>query len=385
MQVAARNSLPKDVQIQDFHEKNGHVTDFAGFNLPLWFKGIIPEALAVRNTAGIFDVSHMGRALTRGEDSQRLLDTVTTNDVSSLRIGQGQYSLLCNPDGGVKDDVLVFRLQEAEHLIVYNAANRSKDYDWITATAKGLSVEVQDISDNVAMFAVQGPKAKAVLQELSSIQLEAIPRFGCAWAEIAGARCLVSRTGYTGEDGFELFVWDSPVGNDKQAHVVWDSVLATGKPYGLVTCGLGARDLLRLEAGMCLYGTDMDEQTNPYEAKLGFVVKLQKEFIGRKKLQEIREKGTEKTRVGLITTKRVVPRHGFNILHGQAVVGSITSGTLSPIINTGIAMGYVATEIGREKTILGIDVRGRLEEAKIVKTPFYDTQRYGYSRKHDAS
>ena len=372
----------KDVQLQKFHEENGHLAEFAGFNLPLWFKGIIPESLAVRNAAGIFDVSHMGRALIRGKDSQKLLDTVTTNDVASLGNGQGQYSLMCNPEGGIKDDVLVFRLQEREHLIVYNAANRCKDYDWILASARGLNADIQDVSDDVAMFAVQGPKSISVMQELSSIQLDTISRFGCAWAEIAGTKALVSRTGYTGEDGFELFVWDSPVGGSEKGRMVWDRILQTGKPYGLEACGLGARDLLRLEAGLCLYGTDMDENTNPYEAKLGFVVRLHKEFIGKKRLQEIKEKGTPRTRIGLVTTRRVIPRHGFTITHQEKTVGSVTSGTLSPLLNRGIAMGYVSHEIASEGAVLGIEVRNRREEGKIVKPPFYDPSKYGYSRKN---
>ena len=371
----------KDVQLQSFHEQNGHLTEFAGFNLPLWFKGIIPESLAVRNAAGIFDVSHMGRALIRGKDSQRLLDTVTTNDVASLSNGQGQYSLMCNEDGGIKDDVFVFRLQEAEHLIVYNAANRSKDYDWILAASRGLSVDIQDVSDDVAMFAVQGPKAVSVMQQLSSIQLENVPRFGCTWAEIAGARALVSRTGYTGEDGFELFVWSSPVGRAEKAQMVWDQVLQAGKPCGLEACGLGARDVLRLEAGLCLYGTDMDEITNPFEAKLSFVVKLHKEFIGKKRLQDLKEKGTPRARIGLVTKTRVIPRHGFNIIHQERTVGTITSGTLSPLLNRGIAMGYVNREMFREGAVVGVEVRGRREEGLIVRPPFYDPSKYGYSRK----
>jgi aminomethyltransferase len=310
-----------------------------------------------------------------------LLDVVTTNDVASLRNGQGQYSLICNEEGGIKDDVLVFRLQEAEHLVVYNAANRSKDYDWIAAASKGLNVDIQDVSDNVAMFAVQGPKSISVLKQLSSIQLDKIPRFGCAWCEIASARTLVSRTGYTGEDGFELYVWDSPVGRAEKAEIVWNRVLEAGRPSGLEACGLGARDLLRLEAGLCLYGTDMDETTNPFEAQLGFVVKLRKEFTGKKRLQEIKERGTSRARIGLVTNRRIVPRHGFNIISQQRTIGTVTSGTLSPVLNRGIAMGYIGRGDAREGGVIEVDVRGRQEEATIVKPPFYDTSRYGYSRK----
>lgn len=357
------------------------MTEFVGFNLPLWFRGIIPESLAVRNSAGIFDVSHMGRALVRGKDSQKLLNTVTTNDVSALGDDEGQYSLMCNHEGGIKDDVLVFRLKEHEHFIVYNAGNRSKDYDWIVSNAKGLEVEVSDVSKDVAMFAVQGPKAESILQRLSNSDLAKVPRFGCQWAEIAGVRALVSRTGYTGEDGFEVYVWNSPVDNPKVAVMVWEKILDAGRMDGLEPCGLGARDLLRLEAGLCLYGTDMDERTNPYEARLGFVVRLQKDFIGRDKLQEVRRIGTARVRVGLVTLRRVIPRHGFNITYGEKEVGAITSGTLSPLLNTGIAMGYVNTQLAKEANVVSVQIRERREEAKIVKTPFYDSTKYGYARK----
>jgi aminomethyltransferase len=373
--------LLRVVQLQDFHEKNGHLTEFAGFNLPMWFKGIIPESLAVRKAAGIFDVSHMGRATIRGKDAQKLLDKITTNDVSSLGNRQGQYSLLCNAEGGIKDDVIVFRLKENEYLIVYNAGNRSRDYAWIRANAADLEIETTDISDDVAMFAVQGPKAIQIVQQLTMFQLDKVARFGCEWVEIAGATVLISRTGYTGEDGLELYVWNSPIDNSANARLVWENVIEVGKPHGLEPCGLGARDLLRLEAGLCLYGTDMDENTNPYEAKLGFVVRLGKEFIGKKKLREIKEKGTQRTLAAMVTARRVIPRHGFNIFQNEGKIGMITSGTLSPLLNTGIAMGYVKTDFAKEGNVVKVQIRDRYEEAKIVKTPFYDTSKYGYKRK----
>ncbi len=292
---------------------------------------------------------------------------------------------MCNAEGGIKDDVLVFRLKEGEYLIVYNAGNRTKDYDWIVANATGLEVETTDISDDVAMFAVQGPKAIQVVQQLTRLRLDNIPRFGCEWAEIAGARALVSRTGYTGEDGFELYVWNSPIGNSQNARMVWEKVMEVGRPHGLEPCGLGARDLLRLEAGLCLYGTDMDEKTNPYEAKLGFVVRYPKEFIGKKKLEEIKEKGTKRMRIGIVTARRVIPRHGFNIIQNEKNIGMITSGTLSPLLKTGIAMGYVDTDVAKEGNTIAVQIRDRQEEAKIVKTPFYDAGKYGYARRIPAA
>ena len=373
--------MPRAVQLQDYHEKNGQLAEFAGFRLPLWFKGISLESMAVRNAAGVFDVSHMGRAIIRGEDSQRLLDTITTNDVASLKNMQGEYSLICNDEGGIKDDVLVFRLQEQEYLIVFNAANRQKDLDWIMMNSRELDVEAEDISDRVAMFAVQGPKARGVVQSLSSHELLDIPRFGSSWTQVARFKCLVSRTGYTGEDGFEVYVWDSPTDNPTSAEAVWNKLLEAGRSVGLEPCGLGARDLLRLEAGLCLYGTDMNENTNPYEARLGFVVKLYKDFIGKQKLQAAKERGPSRVRVGMVTKQRVIPRHGFQILREGSTVGVITSGSLSPTLNTGVAMGYVEKTAAQEGTELDVRIRDRTEKTKVVKPPFYDTTRYGYSRK----
>jgi glycine cleavage system T protein (aminomethyltransferase) len=373
--------LTLPVQLQSFHEAHGHLTEFAGFNLPLWFTGIIPESLAVRNTAGLFDVSHMGRALIAGDDSERLLQHITSNDVSTLTQGRGQYSLLCNPDGGIRDDVLVLKLQKNGYLIVYNAANRTADFNWFIANRRGFEVEIEDISNEVALFAVQGPRAASLVQEVThDPRLAELPRFGCSWGKIERRRVLLSRTGYTGEDGFEVYVWDSPIDNPRNAETVWNELLNAGKAMSLELCGLGARDLLRLEAGLCLYGTDIDEKTNPFEARLGFVVKLQKDFIGRSKLQEIKTNGPERLRVGLVTENRVIPRHGFRIANHDEEIGVVTSGTLSPIIKTGIAMGYVGRASAKEDARVEIRIRDRYEGAKITKLPFYDTTKYGYSR-----
>jgi len=236
--------LPKTVQLHAFHQKHGHVVDFAGFELPLWFKGIIPESTAVRNSVGLFDVSHMGRAIVRGRDSLRFLDTLTTNDVTSLRNEQGQYSLLCNEQGGIMDDLLVSRLSDEEYLIIYNAGNRSKDFEWFLKQARSHDVELLDVSDNVAMFALQGPASANVLEKICNYDPPSVPRFGCKWCEVAGMKSIISRTGYTGEDGYEIFVWDSPITAPDRATHVWDQLLDAGKPEGIEPCGLGARDLL---------------------------------------------------------------------------------------------------------------------------------------------
>ena len=329
---------------------------------------------------GIFDVSHMGRLIVRGADSCTFLDSLTTNNVSSLGVADGQYSLLCNEKGGIKDDLLVFRLAEAEYLLVYNAANRSKDYEWLLKHLQG-AVQLTDVSDEVAMYALQGPDAARVLQQVVNVDLKTVSRFGSAWSRIADSAVLMTRTGYTGEDGFEIFVMNSQVDHPEAAVKAWEKLLEAGKPHGIEPCGLGARDLLRLEAGFCLYGTDMDESTNPYEAKLGFVVKLEKEFVGRLSLKEVKEGGTIKSRTCFVTSNRVIPRHGYAILRtsGQEV-GQVTSGTLSPILDKGIAMGYVGTEDAKLSS-LGVRVRDRVETVTSVKPPFYDTTKYGYARK----
>ena len=307
---------------------------------------------------------------------------LTSNDVSILTAGLGQYSLLCNSDGGIKDDILVLKIREEEFLIVYNAANRSGDYDWFVANSPGFDVKIEDISNEVAMFAVQGPRAVRLITEMARDAEPAhLPRFGCAWAEIEGFRVLLSRTGYTGEDGFEVLVFDSPVEDAKRSEIVWETFLRAGKPMGLEPCGLGARDLLRLEAGLCLYGTDIDEKTTPYEARLGFVVKLRKEFIGRSKLQEEQQNGPRKLRVGLVMQRRVIPRHGFNIANGDNQIGNVTSGTLSPIVNNGIALGYVQRESAGEGSVVDVLIRNKREPARITKPPFYETTKYGYTRK----
>ena len=367
------------VQLQDFHERNGHIVDFAGFSLPLWFKGIIHESLAVRNAVGIFDVSHMGRVIVRGINSCKFLDTVTTNDVRALRVAEGNYSLFCNERGGIKDDLLIFRLAEYEYMLIYNAANRAKDFTWLSNNAEG-ALELTDVSDQVAMFALQGPRAAEVLQKLVKVTVASIPRFGSVLTEISAARVFITRTGYTGEDGFEIFVMNSPVTSPQLAVEVWNRLLDSGKLYGIEPCGLGARDLLRLEAGLCLYGADIDESTDPYEAKLGFAVQLTKKFIGQPHLLEVKEKGTSKSRVGFVTANRVIPRHGYRIYQSGLEVGEVTSGTLSPILNKGIAMGYVKTGDAQLDSY-GIQMRDRIESVRVTKMPFYDKTKYGFTRK----
>lgn len=359
-------------QIFQFHESNGNLVEFGGFSLPVWFKGIIPECLAVRRSAGIFDVSHMGRVMVSGPGARDFLSYVTTNDVSSLKAGEGQYSLLCNPNGGVKDDITVFNVEAGRYLVVYNAGNRQKDFGWLEENARKFRVKLDDVSDSVAMFAVQGPMARSVIEKISSDDISSIKRFCIGEATITGKGCLVSRTGYTGEDGFEVYVKETTVRRPENALAVWNAILDAGKGSGLSPCGLGSRDVLRLEAGMCLYGNDIDEDTSPVEARLGFVVKLEKpDFVGRASIEKVKREGPKRLRVGMALLEKGIPRAGQEVLADGQKVGKLSSGTYSPILELGIAMGYIRADLAKEDTLVQVRVRDKLLKAKVVKLPFY--------------
>jgi len=374
--------MPLKTQLHDYHLQNGKVVDFAGFEMPIWYKGIIPETLVVRNQVGIFDVSHMGRAIARGTNAEAFLNFVTTNDVSALKPGQAHYTLLCNDRGGIKDDIIVLRLEPERFVVIFNAGNRKKDADWLKAQAARSDADLTDVSDETALISLQGPKAQATLGKLSKIEPSKVPRFGCVETEVDGIGCLVSRTGYTGEDGFEILVWECPISNPGKAERVWNSLLAGGKEFGIEPCGLGSRDALRLEAGMCLYGNDIDEEVSPYQARLGFTVKLTKsDFIGKKALEKQKAEGARLLRIGLKATAQGIPRPGYEIVKDTTAIGKLTSGTFSPTLNLGIAMGYVPREHATEGQTLGIMIRGRRVDGVVTKFPFYPTDKYGWQRK----
>jgi aminomethyltransferase len=369
-------------QLYEYHIQHGKVVEFAGFEMPIWYKGIVPETLAVRNQVGLFDVSHMGRAIAQGTDAEAFLNFVTTNDVSALKPGQAHYTLLCNEKGGIKDDIIVLRPKQEKFVIVFNASNRKKDMDWLKAQAIRRGADLTNVSDETALVSLQGPRAQATLEELSKTDLSKVPRFGCEETEINGINCLVSRTGYTGEDGFEITVWECPLSSPRKAEDVWNSILASGKEFGIEPCGLGSRDALRLEAGMCLYGNDIDENVSPYEARLGFTVKLAKsDFIGKSALEKEKAEGTKLLRIGLRATAQGVPRAAYEIEKDGKTIGKLTSGTFSPTLNCGVGMGYVPREYATEGQPLEIMIRGRRLDAVVTKFPFYPTDRYGWQRK----
>lgn len=359
----------RHTHLHEYHRLHGRLAEFAGVEMPLWFEGIIPEHNAVRNAVGIFDTSHMGRVSVVGSEAEALLDYLLTNNISRLKPMEGLYTVMCNERGGIKDDLIVYRLSKERFFLVPNASNREKDYAWILEHLKGLDAEVRDISDDVAMMAVQGPRAEEVLQRVTAESLTEIKRFKCREATIGGYSALVARTGYTGEDGFEIYLWDTPLSEPSRALDLWGKILSAGREFGIKSCGLGARDSLRLEAGLSLYGNDIDEETNPLEARLRFVVKFKKRrpFIGKEALVRINKRGVKRRRVGVEMVERGIPRHGYEIWKEGRQIGYVTSGGFSPTLCMGIAMGYVARKYSKIGTEVEIKNRRRLVKGKIVK------------------
>ncbi len=370
-------------QLYGIHLKTAKITAFAGFEMPLYYEDIAPEHLAVRNAVGIFDISHMGRVIVSGVDSEGFLNYVVTNDVSTLLPNSAQYSVMCTEKGGIVDDFVVYRLEKERFLVVFNASNREKDYGWFVRNKTEFVVGLDDVSDDVAMFAVQGPKAEKTLQKISSEDLSRVGRFKCCSSQLAGVPVFLARTGYTGEDGFEVFIWNASISNPSLAVRVWEAILEAGKEYEITPCGLGARDTLRLEAGLCLYGNDIDETKTPLEAGLGFVVKLQKErFIGKEVLLKQKTEGSKWKRVGIVMLGQGIPRAGFEVysMDGENI-GQLTSGTFSPLLRVGVGMGYVEPSQSLKDTLVNVNIRGKMSKARVSAFPLYDPEKYGYKRK----
>ena len=345
-------------------ELGGKIVPFAGYLLPVQYEGVIKEHLAVRNEVGIFDVSHMGEITFKGKGALKSLNHIMTNDFTNMKVGRVRYSLMCNEDGGVIDDLLVYKFSDEYYYVVVNASNRHKDFKHIKENILEDTI-VEDISDNIGQIALQGPKAKDVLTNI--IPIENLPEKYYTAIEhvlIDDMDVMISNTGYTGESGYELYTTNENVVK------LWDLLLEKGKDYGLIPCGLGARDTLRLEASMPLYGHEMDENINPFETNLGFGVKLDKEdFIGKK---AIINKGEPKiTRVGLEIIDKGVLREHQDIYYGDKLIGHTTSGTFSPLFKTSIAMALIDIEYSKIDGVVEVDVRGRRLKAKVVEMPFY--------------
>lgn len=349
------------------------MAEFAGYNMPISYKGIIDEHKAVRNSAGLFDVSHMGEFILKGKNAEALIQKITSNDVTLLKTGDAQYSCMPNNNGGIVDDLLVYRLAddqcaegEKAFMLVVNAGNIKKDWDWISSFNDG-DVKMSDISDRTGLLALQGPNAIRILQKLTDTDLSAIEYYHFTKGTVAGIdNVLISATGYTGSGGFELYC------ENQQLEKLWDALIEAGQEYGIVPVGLGARDTLRLEMGFCLYGNDIDDTTSPIEAGLGWITKLKKgAFSSSEIFVRQKEEGVTKKLVGFRLNDRRVPRHGYRILSADGQeIGHVTSGTMSPILEYPIGMGYVSTEYSKAGSQIFIEINNKLFEATAVKIPF---------------
>lgn len=370
MAAPSTDPLKKTPLNQLEHGLGGKMIDFGGWELPVQFTSILEEHQAVRERAGLFDVSHMGEIEIRGPQALAFLQKSTCNDVSKLEDGRCQYNGLLYPNAGFVDDILIYRMNANDFFIVVNASNSDKDYEWFSDNSTGFDVKVVNRSDEYAQLALQGPHSESILRKLTDLDLGQIKYYRFARGKVDGVDAIVSRTGYTGEDGFEVYV--AP----EHATRIMKRILEAGSEFGILPCGLGARDTLRLEAKMALYGNDIDHSTTPFEADLGWIVKLEKgDFLGRDVLQREKAEGVRRKLVGFEMTDRGIGRHGYSVVQGGEEVGIVTSGTHSPTLKKAIGMAYVPPGLSSVGSELSILIRGKETRARVVPTPFYKRQK----------
>ncbi|MEM2143480.1 MAG: glycine cleavage system aminomethyltransferase GcvT [Candidatus Thorarchaeota archaeon] len=371
-------------QLYDWHVNNADMVEFAGWEMPVRYTDIREEHMAVRNSVGIFDTSHMSRFFVSGPQSAEFLQTLTTNNVTKLQVGEGHYSTCLNERGGVMDDLLLYRVGDLEYIWVTNASNGPKIYRHMIDHSRGFNVQVIDRSAEVSMIAVQGPRALELLSRLAGRDVSEFPRFSCHRLKLAGYDCYLCRTGYTGEAGGEILLLDTPMTAEGKNKAIsfWEELLHQGAEFGVKPCGLGARDSTRLEAGFVLYGHELDEDTSPIEARIAYAVKFKVEphYIGYDIVRQHKEKGGKKTRIGLVMIERGIPRQHYAVLLDDTQIGEVTSGGLSPTLENGIGMAYVKPDTVSTGAEVGIDIKGRVRKARVVDWPFYDTRRYGEDR-----
>lgn len=351
----------------EVHKKLGaKLVDFAGYEMPVQYSSIIDEHKAVRNSVGVFDVSHMGEIFVEGENALDFLQHITTNNASKLSDGRVQYSAMCYEDGGIIDDLLVYRIDENKYMLVVNASNKDKDFEWMKKNNK-FDAKLNDKSDDYSLLAVQGPNSQKVIQKLTDVNLEEIEYYHFVQTKVADVDMILSRTGYTGELGYELYF----TGDESTAEKVWNAIFEAGEEFEIKPVGLGARDSLRLEMGFCLYGNDIDKTTNPIEAGLGWITKLKKgDFIGREPIAKVKEEGVTRKLVPLTTDQKSFPRHGYDVTIDGKKIGYVTSGTVSPVLGKPIALAYVEKEYAQEGTEVNIKIRDKEIPVQIVKLPF---------------
>lgn len=359
----------KYTKLNSIHKQlNAKLVEFAGFEMPVYYTSIVEEHMAVRNSVGMFDVSHMGEIIIKGSDALKFVQNITTNDASKLKPGKAQYSAMCYENGGIIDDLLVYKLEDGFMLVV-NASNKDKDFDWMKKNIDNLQVELIDKSDDITLIAVQGPKSAETLKSLVDFDILELKYYSFREGKILDTDAIISRTGYTGELGFEIYF----EGDEETAVKIWNAILESGKEFGIKCCGLGARDSLRLEMGYCLYGNDIDENTNPLEAGLGWITKFDKEFfIGKDALLKIKEEGLKRQLKGFELLDKGIPRHGNEIYYEDKKIGFVTSGTQSPVLNKPIGLGYFEVNTINDYDIFEIDNRGKRLKAKLTKVPFIE-------------
>ena len=344
------------------------MAEFAGYNMPISYTGVNEEHASVRNNAGVFDVSHMGEFILKGEKALSLIQRVTTNDASKISNGKAQYSCMPNEEGGIIDDLIIYCIEENKvYMIVVNASNIDKDWNWISKH-NSENVEMHNISDKTCLLAIQGPNATKIVQPLTDIDILNLKYYTFVKGKFAGVEnVLISATGYTGSGGIEIYFEDK----DDNANIIWDKIFEQGKSYGLKPIGLAARDTLRLEMGYCLYGNDIDDTTSPLESGLGWITKFNKEFIGKAKIEKLKAKGIQKKLVGLETLEKGIPRHGYEIKNEEGeTIGTVTSGTQSPTLQKPVALGYIDINYAKIDTPVFIKIRNKLLASKVVKVPF---------------
>jgi aminomethyltransferase len=356
----------KTTPFKEIHEAAGaKMVDFAGFYMPVQYSGIIDEHNTVRNGVGVFDVSHMGEFIVKGPNALAFLQNIVSNDVSKIVPGQAQYSYLPNEEGGIVDDLLVYHLDDGNYMCVVNAGNIEKDWAWFNKN-NTQGAELHNISDHTALLAIQGPKAAEALQSLTDINLSEIPYYRFVRGTFAGVKnVIISATGYTGSGGFEIYF------NIAHAEEIWNKIFEAGSPQGIKPIGLGARDTLRLEKGYCLYGNDINDSTSPIDAGLAWVTSMKKDFIAKDIILAAKEKGPAQKLVGFKMIDRGIPRHDYEIADADGnIIGKVTSGTQSPVLQQGIGLGYVSTSFSKVGTEIFIPLRGKLLKAEVVKLPF---------------
>ena len=362
----------KKIALNDKHISLGaKMVPFAGYNMPVSYAGLLEEHKTVREKVGIFDVSHMGEFLVTGPKALDLVQKVSSNDATKLVEGKAQYAYLPNDTGGIVDDLLIYCIRENEYLLVVNASNIEKDWEWIKLQNEGIGAEMKNISDNFSLFAVQGPKATETLQKLTSVDLSEIKFYTFKVGDFAGAEhVILSATGYTGSGGFEIYL------HNEHAEMIWDKIMEAGEEFGIQPIGLGARDTLRMEMGFCLYGNDIDDTTSPLEAGLGWVTKFTKPFVNSENLLAAKEAGVKRKLVGFHMIDRGIPRQGYEIFDADDnPIGIVTSGTQSPMLGHGIGMGYVNIDHAKPETEIFIGVRKNKVKAQVKKLPLVDLKK----------